>query len=130
MAVGHDELQEILDEVKAIKNSFSGYEINHIQDSMNDIKLKVLDLKQDMSDIKKEILNPETGLIVKLNKLQDKINYLEKDKIVKLEKAIEALEGITDKYDNVSGFKDNVVKFLWIFLGGMLTLLIQLFSGK
>jgi hypothetical protein len=125
-----EELQQLVDEIKQIKNSFSGYEMNHIYDSMNDIKSKVSDLKQDMSDIKKEILNPETGLIVKINKLQDKITYLEKDKISKMEKAIEDLELAAENYNKISGFKDNVVKFLWIFFGGLLTLLIQLFSSK
>jgi chromosome segregation ATPase len=130
MESNQNEIKNLLDEIKTIKNAFSGYEINHITDSMDDIKLKVSDLKQDLSDIKKEILNPENGLIVKINKIQDKLAYLEKDKIVKMEKAIESLELASENYNRISGFKDNVVKFLWIFFGGLLTLLIQLFSSK
>jgi chromosome segregation ATPase len=122
------ELQQILNDVKELKSSISNNNIHYITDAMDEIKIKVMDLKADITDIKKEILNPETGIIVRINKLQDKINYLEKEKIAKLERTIEDLENLNINFKQISGFKDNTVKFLWLFLGGILTLLIQLFS--
>lgn len=125
----NQELQQILSDVRELKSSISNNNIHYITDAMDDIKIKVMDLKNDISDIKKEILNPETGIIVRINKLQDKLTYLEKEKIAKLEQTIENLENLNINFRQISGFKDNTVKFLWLLLGGILTLLIQLFKG-
>lgn len=113
----NQEIQELIHDVKELKNSIR-----------DEIKIKISDLKTDITDIKKEILNPETGVIVRINKLQDKISYLEKEKISKIEYALEELENLSIHYKQISGFKDNMIKFLWLFLGGILTMLIQLFS--
>lgn len=113
----NQDIQELIHDVKELKNSI-----------LDEIKVKMSDLKSDITDIKKEILNPETGIIVRINKLQDKLNYLEKDRIAKIESTLEELENLDINYRQISGFKDNTVKFLWLFLGGILTMLIQLFS--
>lgn len=120
------DLQQLMNDVRELKNSMVGHSISHITDSMDEIKVKVSDLKADVTDIKKEILNPETGIIVRINKLQDKLNFIEKEKIAKIETTLEELENLNMNYRQISGFKENVVKFLWLFLGGILTVLIQL----
>lgn len=124
----NQDIQDLIHDIKELKNSIAGYGISHITDAMDEIKIKMSDLKSDITDIKKEILNPETGIIVRLNKLQDKIHYIEKEKILKIEEALEQLENLDINYRQISGFKENTVKFLWLFLGGILTMLIQLFS--
>lgn len=124
----NQDLQQLINEVKELKNSMSGHGIGHITDAMDEIKTKMSELKSDITEIKKEILNPETGIIVRINKLQDRITFIEKEKIAKIEVALEELENLDLNYRQISGFKDNTVKFLWLFLGGILTLLIQIFS--
>lgn len=120
------DLQQLMTDVRELKNSMVGHSISHITDSMDEIKLKVSDLKTDVTEIKREILNPETGIIVRINKLQDKLHFIEKEKITKIETTLEELENLNMNYRQISGFKENVVKFLWLFLGGILTVLIQL----
>ena len=124
----NEDIQELIHDVKELKNAMSGHGISHITDAMDEIKIKMSDLKSDITDIKKEILNPETGIIVRINKIQDKLIFLEKEKIAKIEATLEELENLDINYRQISGFKENTVKFLWLFLGGILTMLIQIFS--
>lgn len=124
----NEDIQELIHDVRELKNAMSGHGISHITDAMDEIKIKMSDLKSDITDIKKEILNPETGIIVRINKIQDKLIFLEKEKIAKIEATLEELENLDINYRQISGFKENTVKFLWLFLGGILTMLIQIFS--
>lgn len=124
------EIQELLHDLKELKNSISTNNISHINDAVEDIKVKMGDLKSDVTEIKKEILNPETGVIVRINKLQDKLNYIEKEKIAKIEETLEELEMLNINYRQISGFKDNAIKFLWLFVGGLLAVLIDLFANR
>ena len=79
----NEDIQELIHDVRELKNTMSGHGISHITDAMDEIKIKMSDLKSDITDIKKEILNPETGIIVIINKIQDKFIFLEKEKIAK-----------------------------------------------
>lgn len=127
------ELETLQREIRALRSERSDTlptaEIGILNSYLEDMKKTIYQLKDDVSDIKKEILNPEDGIIVRLNQLSEKIKILEVEKLSKMEKKIEEIEKITDNITNFSGFKENVVKFLWIALGAVITIIIKLTVG-
>jgi len=127
------ELENLQREIRALRSekpeTIPTSEIGILNSYLEDMKKTIYQLKDDVSDIKREILNPEDGVIVRLNQLSEKIKLLEVEKISKMEKKIEEIEKITDSITNFSGFKENVVKFLWIALGAVITIIIKLTVG-
>jgi hypothetical protein len=60
-------MKQILDELSKLKSNMPNGELKHLQDSMEDLKRDQKALKDDISDIKKKLLDPENGVIVKVN---------------------------------------------------------------
>ena len=60
-------MKQILDELTKLKSNMPNGEIKHIQDSIEDWRRDQKALKDDISDIKKKLLDPETGVIVRVN---------------------------------------------------------------
>ncbi len=60
-------MKQILDELSKLKSNMPNGELKHLQDSIEDLKRDQKSLKDDISDIKRKLLDPETGVIVKVN---------------------------------------------------------------
>ena len=60
-------MKQILDELIKLKSNMPNGEIKHLQNSIEDLKKDQKSLKEDISDIKKKLLDPETGVIVRVN---------------------------------------------------------------
>ena len=127
------ELDNLLREIRALRSerpeSMPSSDLGILSSYLEDMKKTIYQLKDDVSDIKREILNPEDGIIVRLNQLSEKIKFLESEKISKIEKEIEDIKKVTSNIMHFSGFKENVVKFLWIALGSIITIIIKLTVG-
>jgi hypothetical protein len=73
-------MKEILGEIKDLKSNMPNGEIKILQTSMDDLRREQRSLKDDMSDIKKKLLDPDDGVIVKVNentrfRLQEQDRY-------------------------------------------------------
>jgi hypothetical protein len=127
------ELENLQREIRALRServeTTPMPEFGILSTYLEDMKKTIYQLKDDVSDIKKEILNPEDGIIVRLNQLSEKLKILELEKISKLEKEVEDFKKLTTSMMHFSGFKENVVKFLWIALGAIITVIIKLTVG-
>jgi len=60
-------MKQILDELSKLKSNMPNGELKHLQDSIEDLRRDQKSLKDDISDIKRKLLDPETGVIVKVN---------------------------------------------------------------
>jgi hypothetical protein len=60
-------MKQILDEISRLKSTMPNGELKHLQDSVEGLRLDQKSLKEDVSDIKKKLLDPDTGVIVKVN---------------------------------------------------------------
>ena len=60
-------MKQILDELNHLKTNMPNGELKHLQTSMEDLKKDQKSMKDDISDMKKKLLDPETGVIVKVN---------------------------------------------------------------
>lgn len=75
---------------------------------------------EDMADLKKMLLNPENGVIVRVNKNTE---YR-----LELEEQEQRLTSIIEEHNDLKKFKSNITKFLWIILSaivGSMTMLWQ-----
>jgi ABC-type enterochelin transport system substrate-binding protein len=75
---------------------------------------------EDLSELKKMLLNPEDGVIVRVNKNTE---YR-----LELEEQEQRLASIIEEHNDLKKFKSNITKFLWIILSaiiGSITMLWQ-----
>ena len=77
------------------------------------------EMKEDISELKYTLLNPEDGVIVKVNRNTDFRKSSEK-------KSDEYHQLIKDLED-LKGWKQTVIKVLWILFGAVVTILTKVF---
>ena len=94
-------------------------ELKHLMHAVEELKTAQEDVKEDISEIKYTLLNPEDGVIVKVNKnteyrisKQTKIEYYDK---------------IIAEFEKMKDWKEGVTKPLWIIFTALVGLLINVF---
>jgi hypothetical protein len=90
-------------------------ELKRMEASINEMKEYYSDLKTDVSDIKFTLLNPEDGVIVRVNK-NTVFRYEREDKQ-------EYYDQILTEFEKMKDWKDGVTKALWILFGSMIGVL-------
>ena len=114
-------LERILIEIAAMKTKLPNGELKRMEESIRDLRDNYTTLKEDVSDIKYTLLNPEDGIIVRVNKnteyrreREDRQEYY--DKI------------ITD-FEKMKDWKDGVTKALWIVFTSLVGIVGYILSG-
>jgi predicted RNA-binding protein with EMAP domain len=105
-------LETVLSELKSIRTGMPNGELKQILESQRE-------MKEDISELKYTLLNPEDGVIVKVNKNTDFRKSSEK-------KSDEYHQLIKDLED-LKGWKQTVIKVLWILFGAVVTILTKVF---
>ena len=67
-ATQKDILENILSEISVMKTKLPNGELKRMESSIVELKEMYHDVKEDLSDIKYTLLNPENGVIVRVNK--------------------------------------------------------------
>jgi hypothetical protein len=105
-------LETVLAELRSIKVDMPNGELKQIIENQKE-------MKEDISDLKRTLLNPEDGVIVKVNKNTE---------------FRRSFEGNTEKYnqlvkdlEDIKSWKSTVIKILWIIFGSLFTILTKLF---
>lgn len=107
-----DILKQILIELDSMKGKLPNGELKRMEISINEMKEDYSDLKTDVSDIKFTLLNPEDGVIVRVNKNTD-FRYEREDKMP-------YYDGIVAEFEKLKDWKEGVTKALWILFGSMI----------
>lgn len=94
-------------------------ELKHMSRAIQELKDSQDDLKDDLSEIKYTLLNPEDGVIVKVNKNTD----FRKAREAK----IQYYDNIVNEFEKMKEWKDGVTKALWIIFTALVGLLIHVF---
>ena len=115
-------MKEILDELKNLQSNMPSGDIKIMQGAIEDVKKDQKALKDDMSDIKKKLLDPDDGVIVKVNQ-NTKFRLQE--------------EGRYDDYmqfnidmNDLKKWKEGVNKALWIIFATLIGIGLKLLFGK
>ena len=111
-------IERILDELVTMRAKLPNGELKVIQSSIEDLKHSQADIKSDVSEMKKRLLDPETGIIVKLNQNTKYIN----DK----QDLEDYYEEIIDQHKELLSWKNNMTKAMWIVFTALVGILTKM----
>lgn len=117
-------IAEIMGALGEIKKNIPNGELKVLQERIASMDEFQQELKEDLRDIKKMLMDPETGLIVKVNKATETIKKNEEyfENVVK-----QKMETIS----HLESWKDGVTKLLWILASGLVSIVLGLiFNSK
>lgn len=101
-------MNEILDALDLIKAKMPNGEIKAIQDKIENIENSQEEMREDLRTIRKQLLDPEDGIVVRVNKnteFRKKKEESEKD-----------YSKIIDEHKELLAWKETVTRFLWIIV--------------
>jgi predicted RNA-binding protein with EMAP domain len=105
-------LETVLSELLAIKRGMPNGELKQMAEI-------VKDMKEDISELKYTLLNPEDGVIVKVNK-NTEFRREREARIPEIEKQSKDLE-------EIKNWKEGVTKALWILFTAIAAIIARLF---
>ena len=93
-------IEKILEELVAMRAKLPNGELKVIQSSIDDLKHSQADIKSDVSEMKKRLLDPETGIVVRLNQ---NTKYIEDKQDLE-----DYYEEIIDQHKELLSWKNNM----------------------
>jgi len=114
-------LELILSEIATMKTKLPNGELKRMEEAIRDLRDNYTTLKEDVSDIKYTLLNPEDGIIVRVNKNSDwRREREEKQKYY---------DRIVTEFEKMKDWKDGVTKALWIVFTALVGIIGWILSG-
>ena len=101
-------MNEILEALELIKAKMPNGEIKVIQEKISGIESSQEDMHEDLRLIKKQLLDPEDGIIVRVNKNTEFRKRKEED--------AREFAKILDEHKELMSWKGTVTKLLWIIV--------------
>lgn len=114
-----DLMRDILDELSSMKTKLPNGELKVIQMNIEELKQSQADMKKDLSDLKKKLLDPDDGVIVKVN---ENTKFRENQEIEEKEFKEMILE-----HAELVKWKGTVTKTLWIIFSALVGILAKMF---
>jgi len=114
-------MKQILDELNHLKTNMPNGELKHLQTTMEDLKKDQRVMKDDISDMKKKLLDPESGVIVKVNE-NTKFRLAEENRY-------EDYMKFNIDVDSLKKWQSGVNKALWIIFGAILAIALKVMFG-
>ena len=101
-------MNDILDALDVIKSKLPNGELKVIQDRIENIEHAQGDMKEDLRNIRKQLLDPEDGIIVRVNKNTEFRKRKEED--------ARDFAKILEEHRELISWKSSVTKLLWIIV--------------
>jgi chromosome segregation ATPase len=112
-------IQDILNQLNTMQSQLPNGELKIIEISIQELKQAQADMKQDLSELKRKLLDPEDGVIVKVNQnTRHRLDH-ERDEKASQELLLEHAELVK--------WKGNVTKALWIIFSALVGILAKMF---
>ena len=111
--------KEILEAVEILKRKMPNGNIALLQQAIEDLKNNQDGLKDSISDLKKQLLDPDNGVVVRVNR-NSEFRKSSEEKGPLCQKSFEEMQ---DKVFDLTSWKTNVTKFVWIMLTTMVGLI-------
>ena len=118
-----DTMKELLAEINAMKTTLPSSELRIIQLSMEEFKHAQSDMKKDLSDLKKKLLDPDDGVIVKVN--ENTKFRLDQQKLQEREE--KEYKDLILEHSELMKWKSGVTKAMWIFFTAIVGILAKIF---
>ena len=104
--------KEILELVEELKSKMPNGNIALLQKSVEDLKINQDTLKDSIRDLKKQLLDPDDGVVVRVNRNSE----FRKDSQEKGPLCQKSFEEMQDSVEDLTDWKTNLTKFIWILL--------------
>jgi len=117
-------LNKILEEIVLMRSNLPNGELKVIQSSIEDLKRSQAYIKDDVSEVKRRLLDPENGIIVRLN---------ENSKYIREKQEMEDYyEEIIDQHKELISWKNTMSKVMWIIFTALIGILTKMmfFTGS
>jgi hypothetical protein len=111
-------LERILEELSSMKSKMPNGELKVIQSSIEELKHSQADIKSDVSEMKRRLLDPESGVVVRLNQ---NTQYIEDKKELE-----DYYEEIIDQHKELLSFKNTMTKAMWIVFTALVGILTKM----
>lgn len=114
-------MNDILTALEVIKKQLPNGELKAIQERIERIDQSQEDMKEDLRAIKRQLLDPEDGIIVRVNKnteFRKKQESEEKD-----------FDKFIEEHKDMMSFKDTVTKILWIVFTAIAGIILAMIFG-
>lgn len=110
-------MKQILEELLKLKSDMPNGELTRMRDGIEDLKRDQKSLKEDISDLKKKLLDPDDGVIVKVNE-NTKFRIQEEGRY-------EEYLQFNGDIKNLKKWQGGVNKALWIIFGAIVALALK-----
>ena len=104
--------KEILEAVEILKSKMPNGNIALLQKSVEDLKTNQDTLKDSIRDLKKQLLDPDNGVVVRVNRNSE----FRKDSEERGPLCQKSFEEMQDRVEDLTSWKSNVTRFIWILL--------------
>lgn len=111
-------MEKILEELASMKAKLPNGELKVIQTTINDLKTSQDSMKSDLSEMKKRLLDPENGVVVKLNQ---NTQYISDKKELE-----DYYDDIIDQHKDLLIWKNAMTKAMWIVFTAIVGILTKL----
>jgi len=111
-------MEKILEELASMKAKLPNGELKVIQTTINDLKTSQDSMKSDLSEMKKRLLDPENGVVVKLNQ---NTQYIADKKEME-----DYYDDIIDQHKDLLIWKNSMTKAMWIVFTAIVGILTKL----
>lgn len=116
-------LKQVLDELAHMKQTMPQSDLRIIQLNMEELKNSQVDMKKDLSELKKKLLDPDDGVIVKVN--ENTRFRMEQQR--QQEKDEKEYKDLLLEHTELMKWKGGVTKAMWIFFTALVGILAKVF---
>jgi hypothetical protein len=115
-------MKQIIDDLQAIKSSLPNGEIKVLQTNIDEMRDSQKAMKEDLSDIKKKLLDPNDGVIVKVNentrfRIQEENRY---NDYMKMNVDVQDLKK----------WQSGINKAMWIVFGALIAIAVKVIFNE
>ena len=120
MAITNKEILEEVEKLKKLIPTANG-DFILLKKTVGDLEIGQQGLKSDIKELKERLLNPDDGVIARVNRNSD----FRKESEQRGPLCQQSFENMEDSVNSILGWKDNVSKALWILFTGIAGLIIK-----
>ena len=121
--------KEILEEIERLKKKIptANGDFILLKKTVGDLEVGQSGLKDVIKELKERLLNPDNGVITRVNRNSD----FRKDSEQRGPLCQQSFENMEDNVNSILGWKDNVSRALWILFTGIAGIIVKiLFLGN
>ena len=124
MAITNKEILEEVEKLKKLIPTANG-DFILLKKTVGDLEIGQQGLKEDIKELKERLLNPDNGVVARVNRNSD----FRKDSEQRGPLCQQSFENMEDNVNSILGWKDNVTKALWILFTGIAGLIVKTILG-